>query len=46
MDDGSIKCWGQGSGGRLGNDIDVTTCQEWDDCIFPEPVDVLGFGPE
>ncbi len=46
MDDGSMKCWGRGSSGRLGNDIDVTTCQEWDDCIFPEPVDVLGFGPE
>ena len=46
MDDGSMKCWGRGSSGQLGNDIDVTTCQEWDDCIFPEPVDVLGFGPE
>ena len=46
MDDGSMKCWGRGSSGRLGNDIDVTTCLEWDDCIFPEPVDVLGFGPE
>ncbi len=29
-----------------GNDIDISTCDEWDDCIFPEPVDVLGFGPE
>ena len=46
MDDGSMKCWGQGSSGRLGNDIDIDICQEWDDCIFPEPVDVMGFGPE
>ena len=46
IDDGSIQCWGLGSYCQLGNDLDPQDCEEWDDCLFPTPVDVVGFGPD
>ena len=46
MDDGSIMCWGDGDDGRLGNFLVPPVCPEWDSCLFPTPVHVIGFGPE
>jgi alpha-tubulin suppressor-like RCC1 family protein len=46
MDDGSIMCWGDGDDGKLGNSLDSMECPEWDSCLFPTPVSVIGFGPE
>jgi alpha-tubulin suppressor-like RCC1 family protein len=44
--DGGIMCWGQGGGGMLGDGLDPMECPEWDSCLFPTPVKVIGFGPE
>jgi alpha-tubulin suppressor-like RCC1 family protein len=42
---GGIKCWGDYSGGQLGNGMGFEDeCVEWDDCPMPTPVDVIGFG--
>ena len=44
MKNGAMKCWGS-NGGQLGDGIDTSECIEWYDCRFPDPVDVIGFGP-
>ena len=42
---GGIKCWGDYSGGQLGNGMGFgEECVESDDCLMPTPVDVIGFG--
>ncbi|MFO8074219.1 MAG: chromosome condensation regulator RCC1 [Polyangia bacterium] len=42
---GGIKCWGDYAGGQLGNGMGFgEECVEWDDCLMPTPVDVVGFG--
>lgn len=46
MGDGGIMCWGDGDDGKLGNFLDSPDCPEWDSCLFPTPVHVIGFGPE
>jgi alpha-tubulin suppressor-like RCC1 family protein len=48
ISDGSMMCWGDGAGGQLGNfeEWPENACPEWDTCLFPTPVRVIGFGPE
>jgi alpha-tubulin suppressor-like RCC1 family protein len=44
---GGVKCWGDYSSGQLGNGMGTAAdedCVEWDDCLMPTPVDVIGFG--
>jgi len=45
-EDGAVICWGDNRGGWVGNGADLSECVEWDDCFFPTPVRVYGFGPE
>lgn len=48
MADGYMMCWGAGNALQLGNfeEVNDGTCVEWEDCYFPTPVKVIGFGPE